>query len=328
MILQRLIGILLFVYVTNLSSTVHSADKAKTSGTKRPASTADFTIREIDGPIDHNHCTTRQFHHMSFHHEGVWFVFYSDGKEFRYQTSDNSGRTWKRSDDPVAPAPNGSGSFDVLQVGDTVYVSHLQTTDGKLYGNLYNGETWGDRPVLIADDLTTVAGDGRRLAVEFDPTQKRLHLIYVDVGNRLRYHHLDSPYRPSDWQPAIPKPGLEVATGVFTAALSVDSSSNPYGLVITYGVEKHLGKDIRRRTGELYTRRFNGLEWQSDPVLVSQRGTIHNSYPNVNQDANDGLCVLYLSVAEKISYAAVERLWRICNTRSLRFLPAQKVSTS
>ena len=28
-------------------------------------------------------------------------------------------------------------------------------------------------------------------------------------------------------------------------------------------------------------------------MLVSQPGTIHNWYPNVNQDVREGLCVLY-----------------------------------
>ena len=33
--------------------------------------------------------------------------------------------------------------------------------------------------------------------------------------------------------------------------------------------------------------------WQGDPLLLSQPATIHNWYPNVNQDAKNGLCVLY-----------------------------------
>lgn len=61
---------------------------------------------------------------MSFQYENVWFVFYSDGKDFRYQTSADFGRTWNRADEAVAPAPNGSSSFDVLQVGETNYVGH------------------------------------------------------------------------------------------------------------------------------------------------------------------------------------------------------------
>ncbi len=77
------------------------------------------TIREIEPAVDHNHCTTRQFQHMSFCHEGVWFVFYSDGEHFRYQTSNDFGRTWERGKEPVDQAPNGSSSHDVLQVGDT-----------------------------------------------------------------------------------------------------------------------------------------------------------------------------------------------------------------
>jgi len=188
----------------------------------------------------------------------------------------------------------GRHALDAAALDDgKLYAASLLTTDGKLYGNLYDGEKWGDSPNLIADNLTTVAGDDRRLAIEFDPTQKRLHVIYVDAENRLRYRHLDPPYRRSDWQPTLSQSGLELASGIFTCALSVDSSSMPYGLVITYGLEKHVGKDKRQRTGELYARRFDGLEWRGEPILVSQPGTIHNWYPNVNQDVRAGLCVLY-----------------------------------
>ena len=372
---------------------------------------AAVNIRQIDGPIDHNHCTTRQFQHMTFCHEGTWFVFYSDGKDFRYQTSLDAGKTWERAEHAVTTAPNGSTSHDILKVGNTVYLSHafyplgrydvnapyakdstrrgeyrsegrikegriegrtiswlsdvnpgftpdygnmvqdsdgffwvftredqqgtahrsskpndidtwepasiclpvkgrhaldaaaldhgklyavsLLTTDGKLYGNLYDGKVWSDDPVLLATDLTTVAGDDRRLAVEFDPTQNRLHLIYVDVENRLCHRYLDFPYRPSDWTPPPSNNGSVVASGVFTCALSVDSSRAPYDLVITYGKEKHVGKDMRQRTGALYARRFDGKKWQGEPLRISQPDTIHSWYPNVNQDARDGLCVLY-----------------------------------
>ena len=372
---------------------------------------AKVNIRQVDGPIDHNHCTTRQFQHMTFCHEGVWFVFYSDSKDFRYQTSDDSGKTWEPAEQPVTTAPNGSSSHDILKVGSTVYLSHafyplgrydvnapyakdptrrdeyryegrikkgqiegrtirwvsdvnpgfipdysnmvqdtagylwvftredqqgtahrsrrpsgiqewmpesvclpvngrhaldaaalddgkmfvvsLLTTDGKLYGNLYDGKAWGHDPVLLANDVTTVAGDDRRLAVEFDPTQNRLHLIYVDAKNKLRCRYLDSPYQPSAWRPALSSPGSALASGVFTCALSVDSSKTPHGLVITYGLEKHVGKDKRQRTGELYVSRLDDQKWLGDPLLVSQPDTIYNWYPNVNQDARDGLCVLY-----------------------------------
>jgi len=366
---------------------------------------------QVDGPIDHNHCTTRQFQHMTFRHDGVWFIFYSDGKDFRYQTSVDDGQTWQRAKQAVAPAPNGSTSFDVLKVDDTVYLccvlypqgrydvnapyakdparrneyrhegrikrgriegrriqwledidpgftpdysnlvqddaGHLWvfareqqggmahrslrphdisqwespsvcipvagrhamdaaalddgklyaasvlTTDGKLYGNLFAGDAWGNAAILLADNLTTVAGDDRRLALEFDPTARRLHLIYVDADNTLRYRSCDSPYRPGDYQPPLAEPGLELEANVFTSALSVDSRTHPYGLVITYGLEKHCGSDQRERTGELYARRFAAGQWQSQPWLISAPGTIYNWYPNVNQDARGGLCVLY-----------------------------------
>ena len=174
-----------------------------------------------------------------------------------------------------------------------LYVVSLLTTDGTLYGNLYDGRDWEATPVMIADDLTTVAGDDRRLAVEFDPTENRLHLTYVDRENKLRYRHLDSPYRLSDWTPPLSSPGSELESGVFTCALSVDSSKAPHELVITYGRERHVGKDNRQRTGELHVRRFDGTSWLGEPLRISQPDTIFNWYPNVSQNVRDGLCVLY-----------------------------------
>jgi hypothetical protein len=348
---------------------------------------------------------------MCFCHDGVWFVFYSDGENFRYQTSDDGGRTWQAGKEPVDKAPNGSTGFDVLKIGDTVYISHVfyplgrydpqapyardparqgeythegrvkkgriegrvirwladvnpaftpdysnivqdttgyfwifsrerqlgvahrsqwpndirgwlgefvcipvagrhamdavalgqgrlyvasvLTSEGELYGNLFDGLGWGPEGVLIADDVTTVAGDDRRLALEYDPTQSRLHLIYVDAKGVLRYRYLEIPYRPADWKPGLSGAGLELATGVFTCALSVDTSQRPCGLVITYGLEKHVGRDQRERMGELVARRFDGERWLGDAVLVSEPGTRFNWYPNVNRDVRDGLCVMY-----------------------------------
>lgn len=367
--------------------------------------------RQINPSVDHNHCTTRQFQHMTFCHEGIWFVFYSDGKNFCYQTSNDHGRTWNPSEKPVDQAPNGSTSFDILKANDSVYISHVVyplgrydprapyardpgrrgeylhegrikkgrikgrrihwisninpgfipdysnivqdtggflwviaresqlgfayrsgkpndigvweygtvcmpvkgrhaldaasldekklyvvstlTTGGKLYGNLYDGKTWSAEPILICDEATTVAGDDRRASIEFDPTQKRLHLVYVDGRSRLRYRFLDAPYQSENWQPELSRPGLELADHVFTSALSVDTSHSPYGLMITYGLEKHVGKDNRERTGELYARRFDGANWRTEAILMSRPGTIHNWYPNVNRDVSNGLCMMY-----------------------------------
>ena len=194
----------------------------------------------------------------------------------------------------VCISVKGRHAVDAAALDDgRLYAASMLTTDGKLYGSLYDGREWERESAFIADDVTNVAGDDRRLSLEFDPTQKRLHLIYVDAGNRLRYRYLDSPYHSADWQPALSSPGLELAKGIFTCALSMDTSQTPYGLVITYGVEKYLGKDKRVRTGELYARRFDGKEWQGEATLVSQPGSIHNWYPNVNQDTSDGLCVMY-----------------------------------
>jgi hypothetical protein len=188
----------------------------------------------------------------------------------------------------------GRHALDAAALDDRkLYVVSTLTTGGRLYGNLYDGRTWNAEPALICDDVTTVAGDDRRASIEFDPTQKRLHLVYVDGRSGLRYRFLESPYRLQDWQPRLSDEGLELAENVFTSALSVDTSQSPYELMITYGIQKHAGKDKRRRTGELYARRFDGAKWQADAVLMSQPGTIHNWYPNVNRDVSDGLCMMY-----------------------------------
>lgn len=75
-------------------------------------------------------------------------------------------------------------------------------------------------------------------------------------------------------------------------------------MMITYGLEKHVGKDKRERTGELYARRFDGDRWQGEAILMSQPGTIHNWYPNVNQDIRDGLCVMYSRSIDKTTLGA------------------------
>ena len=374
-------------------------------------------IREINSSIDHNHCTTRQFQHKTFYHEGVWFVFYSDGAYFCYQTSDDMGETWQLAKEPIDQAPNGSSSFDVIKTGNKVYICHafyplgrydvnapyardpsrrgeyrtegrvkegriegreihwladinpgftidysnivqdsdgyfwvfarksqqgvvyssqrpnnieewmpesiclsetgrhafnaeamnegtlyivsMLTSEGKLYGNLYDGQTWGEEAVLIADDVTKVAGDDRRLSLEFDPILNRLHLIYIDAESILRYRYLDAPYQPENWQPGLSEDGLELATNIFTCAMSLDTSQSPYGLVITYGLEKHAGKDKRERTGELYVRSFNGQAWLGEEIHMSQPGTIHNWYPNVNQVCNNGICLMYSRSVDK-----------------------------
>jgi hypothetical protein len=368
-------------------------------------------IREIASDVDHNHCTTRQFQHMTFEHDGIWFVFYSDGKDFIYQISANAGKSWQLADKPIDRAPNGSSSFDLIKIRDRVFISHafyplgrydvnapyatdqnrrgeyihegrikegqikgqrihwqmdinpgftpdysnivhdsngyfwifsredeqgvayrsmkpndvkdwmapqlcmppkgrhamdaavlddgdlyvvsMLTTDGKLYGNYYNGREWGNEGILLDNNVTAVAGDDRRLSIEFDPTVKQLHLVYVDSESVLRYRVLSAPYKPDNWFPELSQPGLNLGSDIFTCALSVDKSKKPYDLMIAYGLEKHTGQDKRERTGELFIRRFAKNQWNGDALLMSQPGSIYNWYPNVNQDISKGICMIY-----------------------------------
>ena len=55
----------------------------------QPTLSSNVLNREINPSVDHNHCTTRQFQHKTFFHEGVWFVFYSDGLAMMYSRSVN-----------------------------------------------------------------------------------------------------------------------------------------------------------------------------------------------------------------------------------------------
>ncbi|MCP4262559.1 MAG: hypothetical protein GY774_34415 [Planctomycetes bacterium] len=188
----------------------------------------------------------------------------------------------------------GRHAMDAAALDDgKLYVISMLTSDGQLYGNLYDGRQWGHAAALISDSVTDVAGDDRRISIEFDPTCKRLHLIYVDCNNKLRYRCLDSPYRVEDWQPSFSRPGRQIATDVFTCALSVDTVQTPYSLMITYGHQKHVGRDKRERTGSLYARRFDGKQWKAETILLSQPESIHNWYPSVNRDVSNGLCVMY-----------------------------------
>jgi len=118
--------------------------------------TPEVIIREIDTNIDHNHCTTRQFQHMTFQHEGVWFVFYSDGKDFRYQTSDDDGRTWR-------------GGLMIDERPGVSYPDGVQSPDGTIY-LIYDYARQADRTILMAtfterDVLETRLFSNRTLSV-------------------------------------------------------------------------------------------------------------------------------------------------------------------
>jgi hypothetical protein len=177
---------------------------------------------------------------------------------------------------------------------EMAYVVSMATDKegGRMFGSLYDGQSWCE-PVTISSNTTRVAGDDRRFSAEFDPTARKMHLVYVDAENNLRYRTLSSPYAAEDWEPPLTEPGKLLEEEVFTCVLSVDTSTSPYGLKVLYGKLRYVGEDPRVRTGELYIRDFNGDCWTGRPVLVSESRTVHNWYPNVNRDVSEGVCVLY-----------------------------------
>jgi hypothetical protein len=56
--------------------------------------------------------------------------------------------------------------------------------------------------------------------------------------------------------------------------------------------------DPRWQSGALFLMKFDGKSW-SDPVIVSEPGTKHNWYPNMNEDTSQGVGVLYLKGVPK-----------------------------
>jgi hypothetical protein len=194
------------------------------------------------------------------------------------------GDTWKRV---------GSTAHENLVLEDgKSYVIAMMTVDGvgKLYGNLFDGEKWGDEDTELASGMSTWAGTDRRMCAVFDKTARTIHLGYVDGLGNLWYRSGKSPYGPGDWSRR--RRMQECRT--FTVVLSLDTSQRPAHVYVLYGKTLHEDRrDLRNTWGALYLQRFDGRKW-SDPVLVSEPGTEDNWYPNMNADVSGGIGVLYL----------------------------------
>lgn len=161
--------------------------------------------------------------------------------------------------------------------------------EGKLYGNLYDGRSWGAEDTLLAENMSNVRGTDKRMSAVWDPKERVIHLSYVDHDSRLWYRSCRSPYRVKDWTAPVQLKPFKV----FTNVMSLDATSNPAHLWLVYGKTLYEHRDPRWQSGELYAMKFDGKSW-GESVLVSEPGTRHNWYPNVNEDASQGIGVLYL----------------------------------
>jgi len=160
---------------------------------------------------------------------------------------------------------------------------------GRLYGNLFDGEKWGTTETLLAENMSTVRGTDKRMSAVWDPQAKVIHLSYVDHDSQIWYRTCKSPYRSEDWSEPIKLKPFKV----FTNVMSLDTSKTPAHLYLVYGKTMFEHPDPRWQSGELYLTKFDGKTW-SEPVLISEPGTKYNWYPNMNEDISKGIGVLYL----------------------------------
>ena len=170
------------------------------------------------------------------------------------------------------------------------YVIAMLSVDGegRLYGNLFDGEKRDD-DVLLAENMSTVRGSDKRMAAVWDPGTRTIHLSYVDHDSVLWYRTCSSPYRAEDWSDPVRLQPFKV----FTNVMSLDTSRDPAQVCLLYGKTMFEHADPRWQSGELYVTKYGGGAW-SEPVLVSEPSTTDNWYPNMNADVSRGIGVLYL----------------------------------
>lgn len=193
--------------------------------------------------------------------------------------------------------------------GGNAYVVAKGTKKGKVFGNLYNGRQWSENDSLIGLS-SNVAGDDKRMSMVFEPTsdsqQGKIHLVYIDNNNHLRYRKLSFPYGENNWEPSFDRPGeliVKDAGGhpieTYTCILAIDRSSQPAKLYLLYGKIKYRGRDPRLITGELRLIRYLNGSWSRKSLLMSEEDTKYNWYPNMIESGEKKIGVLYMKGIEK-----------------------------
>jgi hypothetical protein len=188
-----------------------------------------------------------------------------------------------------------------------------ETNMSRLWGNLFDGRRWGERPSVLAR-MTDVLGDDRRMSAVFDAKSGLLHLIYIDEGGVFRHRQLYPPYQEESWQPPLSQPGREIYPApVHCAVASLDPHVSPSRVYVVFGRELRVGHDPRHRTGELRLAVFDGSNWRIEDQPVSEPGATDCWYPNVSAKVNPAgeLGVLYLKGWEKGRYRAHFTLMRV-----------------
>jgi hypothetical protein len=179
----------------------------------------------------------------------------------------------------------------VLDGGRSLAIA-MMTSGGKgqLFGNLFDGQKWGETDIVLASGMSTWAGTDRRMCAVYDKAAKIIHLGYVDGEGKLWYRSGRPPYGEGSWS----EPVQLQPFSTFTVVLSLDTSQDPAHVYVLFGKTLYEDKrDLRNTYGALYLQRLDGTGW-SEPALVSEPDTRDNWYPNMNEDVRHGIGVLYL----------------------------------
>ena len=197
----------------------------------------------------------------------------------------------------VVPLPDGKAYAFARTYQDLWGKLDPNPKANQLLGNLFDGTSWGEQPTVLAPRMTHIMGDDRRMSAVFDDKTGILHLLYIDVESVLRHRQLHPPYGEDNWQPLLSELGSEVyPTPVHCAVVSLDAHVTPSRVYMVFGRELEVGKDPRRRTGELRLAVFDGSTWQIEEEPVSEPGSKDYWYPNVAAEvtAAGELGILYL----------------------------------
>lgn len=193
----------------------------------------------------------------------------------------------------------------IIGIGDSkTYLVAKATEKGKVFGNSYDGTKLGESDSLIGKS-SSVAGDDKRMSMVFESTSisspGRIHLVFVDNNDHLRYRLLTAPYAEQNWNPPLERPGRLIGLNPsgrpaksFTCVLAIDRSRQPAQLYLVYGETKFQGKDPREITGELRLLRYAEGRWSDRSLLLTQPGSTDNWYPSMIENADRKIGVLYL----------------------------------
>ncbi len=168
----------------------------------------------------------------------------------------------------------------------------------RLLGSFFDGIAWQRQPTMLAK-MTAVQGDDRRMCAVLDEPTGTVHLVYIDGQGVLRHRHLAPPY--ATWDPAAAGAGTVLHEApVCAAVIAIDPHVDPAALHVIYVRELRVGRDKRRRTGDVRLMSFDGEQWQ-ERGPISDPATDDNWYPNVAAHVTeDGkLGVLYLRGTEQ-----------------------------